>query len=274
MRVMNPLLGKLDALMGDDHEMPKEAREQVLSLIYELDDMKPSFEKMELVDEHDQVARKWRDDVTEMSHNMEKDIDVLMGNYEGTDGKEGPIKKTPSGHLKRLGKRHQIAAKIKQLKDLAVKVNEERVKNKIDDYIHSSSRFAAADPGMSVIYKKATREELVNCLADNQEKLKVVSILGFGGLGKTTLAKEVYGEIGRQFIYKAFVSVSRNPDMTRLLNGLQLQLGMDLEESSGAAEVIELSSSGAGKVIEDESSPPWKLQDNIVQLREYLTHKR
>ncbi|KAM0834695.1 hypothetical protein ACQ4PT_063425 [Festuca glaucescens] len=264
---MNPLIGKL-TLMGDKHKMLKEAQGQVLSLVYELDNMKPAVEKIELVDELNPVARKWRDDVREMSHNIENRIDELMGNHEGF------IKKTSSLGLKRLGKRHQIAAEIEQLKNLAMRANDERVKNKIDDYIHSSSRFGAADPEMSVIYKKATREELVSCLADNEEELKVVSILGFGGLGKTTLAKEVYDEIGRKFIYKAFVSVSRNPDMTRLLNSLQLQLGMDSEVASSAGEVIEGSTSCAGEVIEDESSPPWKMQHNIAQLREYLSHKR
>jgi hypothetical protein len=85
---------------------------------------------------------------------------------------------------------------------------------------------------------------------DSQQKLKVVSIVGFGGLGKTTLAKQVYDQIGGQFDCKAFVSVSQRPDVKTLLIGLQLKLGMG------------------------ESSHSRDLQDIIDYLREYLKHKR
>jgi hypothetical protein len=48
------------------------------------------------------------------------------------------------------------------------------------------------------------------------QKLRVVSILGLGGLGKTTHANQVYGKLGESFGCKAFVSVSQRPDMVVL----------------------------------------------------------
>ena len=78
----------------------------------------------------------------------------------------------------------------------------------------------------------------------------MVSIVGFGGLGKTMLAKEVYDEIGGQFTCKAFFSVSQRPDVKSLLSGLQLKLGMG------------------------DSSHAYELQDIIDRLRERLKHKR
>jgi disease resistance protein RPM1 len=58
-----------------------------------------------------------------------------------------------------------------------------------------------------------SKPEILNHLLENEQKeLKVVSIHGRGGHGKTVLAKEIYGDIciKGQFECNAFVSVSRN----------------------------------------------------------------
>ncbi|KAI4967461.1 hypothetical protein ZWY2020_025873 [Hordeum vulgare] len=94
------------------------------------------------------------------------------------------------------------------------------------------------------------REQIASLLMDSHKKLRVVSIVGFGGLGKTTLAKQVYDGIGGQFSCKAFVSVSQRPDLKSLLSSLKSKIGM--EDSSHAHE----------------------LQDIIDRLREHLKDKR
>uniref|UniRef100_M8D0F0 B3 domain-containing protein n=1 Tax=Aegilops tauschii TaxID=37682 RepID=M8D0F0_AEGTA len=70
--------------------------------------------------------------------------------------------------------------------------------------------------------------EFINSLAANdaadQQQLKVVSVLGTGCLGKTTLAKVLYNRIGMQFDCRAFIRVSKKPDMKRLLRDLFSQL--------------------------------------------------
>ena len=118
---------------------------------------------------------------------------------------------------------------------------------KIDDRINSTTHVIPVDPHLSAIYKDVAglvgidgpKKELISWLKNTQEKLKVVAVVGFGGLGKTTLAKQVYDEIGEEFSCKAFVSVSQRPDMTSLLGGLQLKLGVK-EESSHTNEVLPL----------------------------------
>jgi Holliday junction resolvasome RuvABC ATP-dependent DNA helicase subunit len=78
----------------------------------------------------------------------------------------------------------------------------------------------------------------------------VVSIVGFGGLGKTTLAKQVYDKIAGQFNCMAFLPISQRPDVKSLLIGLQR------------------------KLMIGESSHAHEPQEIVDHIREYLKHKR
>uniref|UniRef100_A0A0E0AS55 Uncharacterized protein n=1 Tax=Oryza glumipatula TaxID=40148 RepID=A0A0E0AS55_9ORYZ len=126
----------------------------------------------------------------------------------------------------------------------------------IDDFMH---RLGSADA--SGFIKKTARRlktlrvrhqiaKQIDEIKARQQKLMVVSIVGFGGLGKTTLAKQVYDKIGQQFDCKAFVSVSQRPDIARLLSTIQSKF--NIQESSQAREV----------------------QDIIDDIRYYLGNKR
>uniref|UniRef100_A0ACD5Z6T7 Uncharacterized protein n=1 Tax=Avena sativa TaxID=4498 RepID=A0ACD5Z6T7_AVESA len=246
MGVINPLLLKLSTLMGDEYKKLKGVKKQASFLIRELSAMKAALEKLELMDELDSQAKDWRGHVREMSYDMEDCIDDFMCDLGDANAKPGFIKKNIK-RFKSLGARHRIAQQMEDLKALALEANERRMRYKIDDRLNPSSRVVLVDPRISAIYKEAAglvgidgpKKELVTWLTDNEKKLKVVSIVGFGGLGKTTLAKQVYDEIGGRFRSKAFVSVSQRPDIGNLLSGLQLKLGMK-EESSRACETQDI----------------------------------
>ncbi|KAI4967086.1 hypothetical protein ZWY2020_031043 [Hordeum vulgare] len=249
---LNPLLGKLSQLLGEEYKKLTGVRKQASFLKDELSAMKALLDKMELMDKLDSSAKNWRDHIREMSYDMENCIDDFIHDIECVNAKKGFVRKMAQ-RLRRLGRRHQIANRIEELKVLAVEANARRERYRIDDCI-----FVAVDPRIPALYKEAAglvgidgpKEELVSLLMDSEKKLKVVSIVGFGGLGKTTLAKQVYDEIEGQFTCTTFFSVSQRPDVKSLLSGLQLKLGMG------------------------DFSHGYELQGIIDRLREHLKQKR
>ncbi|KAM3296979.1 hypothetical protein ACQJBY_039051 [Aegilops geniculata] len=248
--VLNPLLAKLGQLLGEEYKKLTGVRKQASFRKDELSAMIALLDKMELMDKLDPSAKNWRDHIREMSYDMENCIDDFIHDIEGANAKKGFVRKMAQ-RLRRLGRRHQIANRIEE-------ANARRERYRIDDCINSSYDTVVVDPRMTAIYKEATglvgiddpREELVSLLMDSKKKLKVVSIVGFGGLGKTTLASKVYDEIGGQFNCMAFVSVSQKPNVKNLLNALQFNIGIK------------------------DSSHVQELQDIINRLREHLKHMR
>ncbi|CAO2142847.1 unnamed protein product, partial [Urochloa humidicola] len=77
---------------------------------------------------------------------------------------------------------------------------------------------------------------------EGEPQLRVVSVVGLGGVGKTTLAKELYNKLGKRFECRAFVRSSQKPDVRKLLTSILLQVRPhrtpDVSESSNLASTI------------------------------------
>ncbi|VAI85513.1 unnamed protein product [Triticum turgidum subsp. durum] len=229
---MNSVLGKLANLMGEEFAKLKNLRKEVKFVSDELAGMKDALEGLSYLDELDPQTKRWRDIVREMSYDIEEIIDDFMQNIGGTDKSDGFVSSTIR-RLKTLTARHRIARQIEDVKKLVLETSARRHRYKIDT---SSSSNVAIDPRVATLYENAANlvgveeptNELINLLSEGEKKLKVVSIVGFGGLGKTTLANVVYGKLKGEFSScTAFVLVSQKPDIPKLLRGLLSQLGVE-----------------------------------------------
>ncbi|BAT15282.1 Os11g0686900 [Oryza sativa Japonica Group] len=83
--------------------------------------------------------------------------------------------------------------------------------------------FCVPHVGINVAMNKL-EDWLTACDDEDQKRLRVVSIVGVGGIGKTTLANELYRKLRRQFECWAFVRSSQKPDVRRILISILSQL--------------------------------------------------
>jgi disease resistance protein RPM1 len=118
-------------------------------------------------------------------------------------------------------------------------VAEWRQKYKLDEIMCKPlAATSTIDPRLKAMYKEVTqligvdksRDELISMLNPSQpdvvsnKKMKKVSIVGVGGLGKTTLAKVVYDKLKSQYDCGAFVSIGRDHDLEKVFNNILFHL--------------------------------------------------
>nr|TKW00829.1 hypothetical protein SEVIR_8G137900v2 [Setaria viridis] len=128
-----------------------------------------------------------------------------------------------------------MATDIKDFECLVKVVKERHDRYNVNSAV-ASPVVTPVDPRLHSLYKKVTEligidetsAELINLLnnGDDMSKkhLKIVSFVGVGGLGKTTLAKAVYEKLKVEFECCAFVSVGQYPDVKKVLKDILLEL--------------------------------------------------
>jgi disease resistance protein RPM1 len=74
---------------------------------------------------------------------------------------------------------------------------------------------------MSMLQSSPQQDDVSNT------KMKTVSVVGPGGLGKTTLVKAVYDRLIADYDCSAFVSVGRTPDMKKVIQAILIKLNKE-----------------------------------------------
>ncbi|GJN25586.1 hypothetical protein PR202_gb13432 [Eleusine coracana subsp. coracana] len=131
----------------------------------------------------------------------------------------------------------QITADERDVQSHGKDVCEQSDRYKLDDVISRPHRITTVYPSLLAQYMQPTElvgidkaiNEAIKILMEGYEvsnqQGKIVSLVGFVGLGKTTLAKAVYEKIREQFDCWGFISVARKTDMKKLFKSMLSQLG-------------------------------------------------
>lgn len=228
-----PILEKLAALLGDEYKLFKGVHRGIISLSDEVRTIHKFLQTKSLEENTDPQDQEWMTEVRELSYDIEDIIDEFMVLVDDECSKSHGFISTCmdllSNFMKMNTQRH-IAKAIEDLKRQVKEVGERNASYRNRETISKASS-ATVDPRALAIFKHSSelvgidgpKNEVIEKLARNngsppmQQQRKVVSIFGFGGLGKTTVAHQVYQELRENFDCSAFLTVSRNPDMMRVL---------------------------------------------------------
>uniref|UniRef100_A0ACD5XYK1 Uncharacterized protein n=1 Tax=Avena sativa TaxID=4498 RepID=A0ACD5XYK1_AVESA len=243
------LPGKLDALLVlHGHMLPRGAAGEISLIKQDLDKMVAILQERDSsgAQEHAMMVKCLTKEVRELSYDMEDSIDQ----YEHAAGTR---RWTLSPRHRKYKITHhrgktawRLPEKLKWRLWIANKIREFSVRSQEalqryvlfnhlgSDGISSStcSTFTRCSPFFGswhpppygeLVGNNAPLKKLEAWLdKDGEQKLKVVSVVGPGGVGKTTLANE--RRLGRQFECRAFLRTSRKPDVGRLLISMLSQV--------------------------------------------------
>ncbi|XP_020158410.1 disease resistance protein Pik-2 [Aegilops tauschii subsp. strangulata] len=265
---LGPLLVKLSGLLAGEYGRLKGVRREIRSLESELTSMHAALEEYTKLEDPSGQVKAWISLVRELAYDTEDIFDKFI-HHLGKRGHRGGFKeflRKITLPLKTLGARHEIADQIDDLKDRIKQVKDLKDSYKLNDVPSSTTGHLAVDPRLHAVFAEEAHLVGVDGPRDNLAKWmveegnnsskprKVLSIVGFGGLGKTTLANEVYRKIQEQFDCKAFVSVSQKPDIKKIMKDVISQVSCQ------------------GGSTKDTSD--WDEIKSISKLRELLQNKR
>jgi disease resistance protein RPM1 len=161
----------------------------VVFLRDELQTMNALLEKLDDMEELDPLVKAWRDQVRETAYDIEDCIDDCSHRVRSGDANSCFFNKVYH-FVKTLRARPETTKHIKELKIRLKEVNERCKRYKFGNYVPSPS-YVPADRRLPALYSDTSnlvgiegpREEVIKLLLDADQQLKVLSIVGFGGLG-------------------------------------------------------------------------------------------
>ncbi|CAL4992677.1 unnamed protein product [Urochloa decumbens] len=245
---MSTLLPKLGDLLMEEYKLQTSVKGDIRFLKAELKAMETALlviSEASLDLSPDSQDKIWAKEVRDLSYDIEDNVDKFMVRIDHAPKKLGGLRgfidrtlNLKSNHLTKARIRHEIGTDMKEIKTHITEVKERRDRYKVDKVALRPEGKTVDNHYLSVIHKRASElvgaekksGELIERLMEGDDASKkqrrIVSVAGFGGLGKTTLAKVVYDKLIGKFDCGAFVSVSHRPNIERIFINMLHQLGV------------------------------------------------
>ncbi|KAL6897960.1 hypothetical protein ACP4OV_006919 [Aristida adscensionis] len=233
-------------------------RQEVSFIANELEMMQAFLRAADTSDRaRNEVVRIWVQQVRDLAYDVEDCLQEYLALDLAAAGAGGGCRCRWIGVVvpaRRLGDRHRIAARIREVKAGVEEVSKRNLRYSIvvqpgpgpaaaadPVAIGISPAFAAdiAAEESSLIGRGAQRAELVDRLvaSPRDAPLQVLAVWGMGGMGKTVLVRDVLRspQVAEAFHRRAWVTVPRPFTTAEFLDALLAQLDMEAPAGSAAA---------------------------------------
>ncbi|CAJ2647087.1 unnamed protein product [Trifolium pratense] len=230
------LLDKLSWLLEAEVNLQRGVREDVEYIKDKLEHHKAILMVADSLENKNHELKEWVKSVRKIAEDMEDAIDEYDLRLVDHDQQGNNICyfQEICFYFKTMIARHIIASNIKGIKSKVEVISHRRPNISGVGSSSSKSRSPRLDSqGDALLLEEADlvgiekpKKQLCDLLFNNESKREVISINGMGGLGKTTLAKQVYDdpEVKKHFKIHAWVNLSQSSKIEELLKDLVQQL--------------------------------------------------
>ncbi|XP_027181944.1 disease resistance protein RPM1-like [Coffea eugenioides] len=249
--ILSSVLNQLSILLREEGQLLGGLRQEVELIRDELGHMRAFLRVAETKEEDaDPGLQEWIKQVREAAYDTEDVLNEFVSRFarHRATGFHGSVRRIFNS-IKTLRARHKVAAQIQSIKARVKFISEGHRRYQLEFGVTTQAaeslatvnnttwRYSRDDALLveeaELIGIDNPRQQLISQLLEGDDsQLKVVSVVGMGGLGKTTLVKIVHEDldIRRHFPVRAFVTVSQTCNIQELLKDLILQLHNDLKK--------------------------------------------
>ncbi|KAJ8754399.1 hypothetical protein K2173_002850 [Erythroxylum novogranatense] len=233
------LISKLAEFLQEEEKLLGGFRAEVEYISDELEFMKAFLRVADAMEENDPVLKVLVKKVRDVAYDMEDALDNFRLHLANDQrrGFFGSARKLYFS-VKKLTAKRQIATRLQSIKARVISISEAHrrylIKNNIIEQGLNSNRLPRLEcQGDALLLEEADlvgidvpKSQLIGSLLAEKAERNIFSVVGMGGLGKSTLVKKVYddSEVKKNFKFRAWITVSQSFKMEDLLKDMIHQL--------------------------------------------------